>query len=106
MIDEHDDNHVATGVHSESKKNYSQKWNWSQGNKKTTSKCVKLVLNQHQIEKIDNNKCVRTLGVHVGPELKWNEQFEIMKEKMREAIGKLKNAVVFAPTAHIFSTCI
>ena len=23
MIDEHDDNHVATGVHSESKKNYS-----------------------------------------------------------------------------------
>ena len=38
----------------------------------------------------------------MGPELKWNKQFEIMKEKMREAIGKLKNAVVFAPTAHIF----
>ena len=36
------------------------------------------------------------------PELKWNKQFEIMKEKKREAIGNLKNEVVFAATAHVF----
>ena len=74
----------------------------SQGNKKMLSKCAKLVLNQHEIKKIDNRKCIRTLGVHMGLELKWNKQFEIMKEKMREAIGKLKNSVVLSPTACIF----
>ena len=50
------------------------------------SKLEKIVLNQDEIERIDNNKCVRTLGVYIEPELKWNKQFEITKEKMREAI--------------------
>ena len=74
-----------------------------QGNKKTTSKCAKLVLNQDEIEKIDNIKCARTLGVRMCPELKWNEQFEIMKDKMRETIGKLKNTVIFVLIAHFFN---
>ena len=83
-------------------KHHSWKWKLSQENKKTLSKSAKLVLNQDEIETIDNNKCVRILGICMGPELKWNKQFEIMKEKMREAIGKLKNVVAFAPTAHVY----
>ena len=104
MIDEYDDKHAATGGHVESKqtKCCSWKWKWSKGNKKIMSKSAKLVLNQDAIERIDNNEFVRTLGVYMGPQLKWNKQFEIMKEKMRESIGKLKNTAVFAPTAHIF----
>ena len=47
------------------------------------SKSVKLVLNQDEIERIDDDECARTLGAHMSPELNWNKQFEIMKEKMR-----------------------
>ena len=85
MIDEYNDNHAEMGGRIEIKKTnrYSWKWKWSQGNKKITSNSAKLVLNQDEIEKIDNNECVRTLGVHMGPELKWNKQFETMKKKER-----------------------
>ena len=53
-----------------------------------------------------HDKCVRTLDACMGPELKWNTQFEIMKEKMREEIGKFKSTLVFAPTSHVFSTSV
>lgn len=39
------------------------------------------------------------LGVMIGPVLTWDYQFVDMINKMKEAIGKLKNVVVMVSTA-------
>ena len=38
----------------------------------------------------------------MSPSLVWDKQFEIMKEKMVEAIFKLKNTEIVVPTAHLY----
>ena len=42
------------------------------------------------------------LGVHIGPSLKWEKQFKKIKEKMRIAMGKLKNTPMNIANRYIF----
>ena len=46
--------------------------------------------------------CERTLGAYISLSLKQIKQFEIMKEKMLEAVSKLRNITIAAPIAYIF----
>ena len=39
-------------------------------------------------------EAVRTLGVHACPQLQWEEEFKVMKEKMIKSIAKLKNTEI------------
>ena len=38
--------------------------------------------------------------------LVWDKQFKVMKEKMIEAVFKVKNAKIVVLTAHLVSTCV
>ena len=49
-----------------------------------------LSINEQQLTQNGTYECVRTLGAHTGPSISWNMQFNVIKEKMREAIGNLK----------------
>ena len=37
---------------------------------------------------------MRTLGVYIALSLKWYKQYEIMKEKIRGAVAKLRNTSI------------
>ena len=44
-----------------------------------------------RIKQLKAKETVRTLGVHVCPQLQWNEQFKVIKEKMIKFVAKLNN---------------
>ena len=70
------------------------------------SKSAKLVLNQDEIERIDNNKCVRTLGVYIEPELKWNKQFEKNERKHERSNSKIEEyGSICTNSTCVFLTC-
>ena len=48
------------------------------------------------------NKCTRSLGVYIGPLLKWEKQFKIIIEKMMESVAKIKKMDIYPSTAYIF----
>ena len=43
------------------------------------------------IKKLNAKEVLGTLGVHVCPQLQWDEQHKVMKETMIESIAKLNN---------------
>ena len=51
---------------------------------------------------MDVNQCERTLGVFMGPSLKWERQFNEMVHKMKQAIAKLKNTTITTLVAYIY----
>ena len=42
------------------------------------------------------------LGVYMSPSSTWNKQFEIMREKVLEAIYKLKNTIIAVYNAYMY----
>ena len=104
----HDDLHSATGRKIEEKKCkfFAWKYFWKQGKIETQNEIIDLEANEIKVQQIDSKKSERSLGVYVSPALVWDEQFARMKEKMIEAVFKLKNTKIVVPTAHYFATCI
>ena len=80
--------YTATGGHiqHEKCKYFAWKWRWKQGNKIIQNKDVNLEVNNEPMTKIDSVKSERTLGAYMSLSLQWEKHFEIMKEKLREAI--------------------
>ena len=59
-------------------------------------------INDSKLIQIDCKKSKKTLGVMMGPALTWDYQFVMIVNKMKEVIGKLKNAVVMVSTASMY----
>ena len=104
----HDDLHSATGGKIEEKKCkfFAWKYFWKQEKIEIQNEIIDLEINEIKVQQIDSKKSERSLGVCISPALVWDEQFARMKEKMIEAVFKLKNTKIVVPTAHYFATCI
>jgi len=63
---------------------------------------VNLKVKDHILVQIDISKYERTLDVFIGPSLKWEYQFEKIKEKMRKVMDKLSNTLMSVANAYIF----
>ena len=61
-----------------------------------------LKVKKYKISQIDTNKCERIIGVQIGPSLKYEIQLEKMKEKLKIAIGKLRNTPLTITNTHVF----
>ena len=64
---------------------------------KNLDKIVKI--NEKELNQVHWKKNEKTLGVAMGLSLTWDNQFMLMVNKMKEAIGKLKNAEIMMSTA-------
>ena len=53
------------------------------------------------MKQCDNEQSVRTLGIHTSPALNWDRQFQEVKIKMKESIGKLSNALMKVQLTHL-----
>ena len=95
----------ATGakIQEEKVKFYCWKYYMIQGERKCQQIKKTIVVHNKEVEQIDANESVRTLGAHINPMLKWNTQFEKLKEKVIIAIGKLNNTSLQYQEAAIFS---
>ena len=74
---------------------------WKQGRLEIRNVKVNIEVNRITVQQIDCRKSERSLGVHMSPALVWDEQFLKMREKMIEAVFKLKNTKIAAPTAYL-----
>ena len=63
---------------------------WKQGKRELKNMPVEIEVNNVKVQQVDYKKSQRLLGVHMSPTLEWNKQFEVMKDKMNEAVFKLK----------------
>ena len=63
---------------------------------------IELKVNNKKVVNIDSLNNERSLGVHMSPSLVWNKKFEIMKEKMSEAILKLNNTTIVVSTTSMY----
>jgi len=52
---------------------------------------VKIQIHQRNVNQISISESTRTLGVHINPALKWNTQFEVLRSKIVNAMGKVMN---------------
>ena len=75
---------------------------WKQGQREIKNIVVDIEVNDIKVQQVDCKKSERSLGVHMSPALVWDKQFEKMKEKMIEAVFKLKNTKIVVPTAHLY----
>ena len=59
-------------------------------------------VNNTSIKQLSTNEAIRTLGVHICPQLQWDDQFTVMKEKMIESIAKLNNTEIKPYLMHLY----
>ena len=52
---------------------------------------AEIKVHEMKITQIDISESTRTLGVHVIPSLQWKTQFEVLRKKVVEAMGKVMN---------------
>ena len=62
---------------------------------------VNVDVNDMKVQQVKCQESQRSLGAHMSPSLTWDKHFEKMKEKMIEAVFKLKNAKMVMPTTHL-----
>ena len=55
---------------------------------------AEISIHEKKIEQIKITDSTRTLGVHVTPSLQWKTQFEVLRNKVVEAMGKVMNTYV------------
>ena len=60
------------------------------------------MINENEIKAAKIDTCKKTLEVYIRPSLQWTKQFNMMKEKLIEAIGKLKNMTIITSNAYTF----
>ena len=63
---------------------------WKQEQREMQKMNADVAVNNAKVQQVECRKSERSLGVHMSPALVWNKQFEKMKEKMVEAVHKLK----------------
>ena len=104
ILNEYNDLHSATGGQIEEQKSkfYAYQWKIRSGKKVIQNINQTVKINDKELDSLDCNKSERMLGVTIGPALTWDCQFVVMVNKMKEAIGKLKNAVVIVSTASMY----
>jgi len=100
----YDDLHSVTGGKIEENKCKFFTWVyvWKQGRREIKNVVVEIEVNGIKVQQVDYKQSERSLGVHISPALVWDKQFEKMKEKMIEAVFKLKNTKIVVPTAHLY----
>ena len=59
-------------------------------------------MNGEKVRSVQSKESKRTLGVHMSPLIIWITQFKKMKEKMLEAMYKLKNTTIVVSTASMY----
>ena len=62
-------------------------------------KNVDIKVNGEKVKSAKSRESVLTLGVHMSPSIMWTSQFKKIKEKMLEAMCKLKNVTMVVSTA-------
>ena len=104
ILNDYNDLHSATGGHIEEQKSkyYAYQWVIRSGRKVIKNIDKTAEINNTTLLQIDCEKSEKTLGVMMGPALTWDKQFVMMVNKMKEAIGKLKNTVIFVSTASMY----
>ena len=65
-------------------------------------KNVDIEVNGEKVKSVKSRESELTLGVYMSPSIIWTSQFEKMKEKMLEAMYKLKNATMVVSTASMY----
>ena len=93
--------YTATGGYIENKKckYFAWYWRWKQGQKEIKDKNVEIVVNGIKVTSVKSTQSERSLGVYMSPAIVWITQFAKMKEKMMEAMYKLKNTTIVISTA-------
>ena len=72
------------------------------GKKTLKNREIELHVNGTKIASTNAHECIRSLGIHLGPSVQWKTQFQVMKEKMKESVCKIKAMVIFPSTARVF----
>ena len=49
----------------------------------------------------DNKVSIRILGIHMSPVLSWDREFQEIRIKMKETIGKLSNTLMTVQLTHL-----
>ena len=94
---------VAEGtIEAEKTTYFAQRWHQKQGQKVIKEKEIKLYVKYKLVKSTKVSKFIQFLGVQIGPTLKQEKQFKVMKEKMKEAIYKIKNIEFYLSIAYIF----
>ena len=60
------------------------------------------MISKNEIKAAKIDACKKTLGVCIGLSLQLIKQFNMMKEKLIEAMGKLKNIMITTSNAYTF----
>ena len=55
---------------------------------------ILLKVNNTKVKQLEVEKVIRTLGIHICLKLKWEEEYNVIVNKMRELIVKLNNMVI------------
>ena len=83
-------------------KYYSQKWEKNNGKLEIKNKKIILKGNKQIIKLEDCKIATRTLGVIMIPSMKWNKQFDSMRERMYEAMVKLNSTVMKLQLVYLY----
>jgi len=96
--------HEATGglVEENKSKVYSCQWKVLSGRKVIYNNKNKIRMQEIELKHIDCKKQELTLGVMMSPALIWDAQFVQMVNKMKDAIGSLKNTNIAVLTASMY----
>ena len=96
--------HEATGGLVEEKKSkfFAHQWKVRSGRKVIDNKEKKTCMQDAELKQIDCKKQERTLGAMISPALIWDAQFVKMVNKMKDAIGSLKNTTMAVSTASMY----
>ena len=57
-------------------------------------------VNEEKMKQHNNDASIRALGIYISPALFWDRQFQEVKLKMEESVGKLSNTAMTAPLTH------
>ena len=104
MLNLYDRLYGATGgvIENQKSKLYAWQWKWKQGQKELVQNKIEIWLNGRKLMEINPKESQRTLGVFMNPQLKWEKQFEAMKEKMCRAMSRLKGTSISIANAYVF----
>ena len=62
------------------------------------------MINDNEIKAAKIDTCKKTLGVCISPLLQWINQFNMIKEKLIEAIDKLRNMMITTSNTYTLYT--
>ena len=80
---------------------FSQKWKRTNGKFEIVTVECELKINNKTIKQLNTKEAIRTLGVHMCPQVQQKDQFKVMKEKMIESIAKINNTEIKPYLMHL-----